>query len=296
MTVGTIIGNTDQPQGTAKGKVLDSMTGIGIELEVEGCTNYDELPSTFKPVTDGSLRNNGIEFILRQPLAGLKLENAIKNLDTFLKETSYTLSERCSTHIHVDVRDMTKEQLINMLCLSIMLEPLMFRVFGNNRTANTFCMATDMGTTNYDNIINLIACKNTDIRQRYSKYAGIGLYRLPDQGSVEYRMFSPITEYGDYIRVIKLLHAIKDEAMLMTSPNAIITKKLQYTANDLISLYFPELTHLEEYDALLERGVRTLNDMLLTARTVEIVEERSTKYKQVIRTAQERLNAVEQGI
>jgi hypothetical protein len=276
--------------------VFNAPYSVGIELEIEGSPTRQGFPTIFEMTNDGSLRNGGVEVRCRRPISGRKLEVGVNKLCSWLETSGYSLSERCSTHIHLDVTDMTPQQILNLVCISVMLEPVMFKLFGNTREANIFCMRTDMGTTNYTNIIQCLSMKEHLCHISWSKYAAVGLFRIRDLGTVEYRMFTPIVRAYDYIRVINLLFAMKHQAMTMPSPKDIIDVKVKTSLHEMFAMYFPEMQYLEEYESLLETGVRTLNDILTTVDVIEIVDSKTVKQKEIVKQAKKQLELIERGI
>jgi hypothetical protein len=286
--------DVDMPQNNG---CFNYKTRAGIELELEGI-DIDEVecPFNWRAVSDGSLRNNGIEFITNGGFAGEDLEEALDNLQDYLDGEDYDVTERCSTHIHIDVRDMTPAQITNFLCLSVMLEHVLFNLFGNTRTANTFCIATDGGSTNFDNIVNSINNPESLIDYTWSKYAAIGLKRIRDLGTVEFRMFKAITEKAQYVQVLNVLFAMKRMAKDMFSPSALVDFKLQHNTSEIIQVYMPDVAYAPEFDDLLERGIQTLNDIITAAEVVRIVEEKRRKYDTIIETARQQRRVASRGI
>lgn len=268
----------------------------GIEIEVEGMSSVEEKPQKWDATTDGSLRNGGREYITRNGFSGVDLERALTNMDKFFRDNPPTLSERCSTHIHIDVTDLTQKQIVNFLCLGVMMEHVLFSLFGNTRTANTFCLSTDTGTTNLYNIVAAMQKPEDLIHMTWSKYAAIGLKRIRDLGTVEFRMFSTVINKDDYVRILNTLFAMKAAAMEMESPQQLVDVKLTQGMSGIFGLYFPEVTYSEEYEHLLDRGAETLNDIITAAEVVRISSERAKKYKTIIKQADRLMREAQQGI
>lgn len=268
----------------------------GIEIEVEGFEDVSSAPQKWEVVSDGSLRNGGREFITRNGFSGKDLERALVNMDRFFKETPPTLSERCSTHIHIDVTDLTQKQVANFLCLGVMVEHVLFSLFGNTRTANTFCLSTDCGTTNFENIVSALTKPDDTVHLSWSKYAAIGLKRIRDLGTVEFRMFSTVLTKEDYVRILNVLFAMKVAAMEMESPQQLVDTKLSQGMSGIFGLYFPEVAYSDEYEPLLDRGAETLNDIITAAEVVRISSERAKKYKTIIDQADRLMRDAQRGI
>jgi len=239
-----------------------------------------------------------MEIKCAKALSGVKLEKAIVDLDECLANQDYTISERCSTHIHVDVSDMSGQQVYNMLLLSSMFEHVLFRLFGNTRLSNTFCMPVDTGTTNFQNIARLGGNPTIEsiMGTTWSKYAGISLNRIRDLGTIEYRMFCPMVTSEAYFRVLEFLFALKTESMGMESAQEIITYKKAHSLSDLFTRLFPNEAYMEDYEALVERGVQTVNDVLVIAELSEYTKVREKKINKEIRVLSNELDTIERGI
>jgi len=281
--------------------ILRNNTAVGIELELEGNPCIDDLSDDWRAVEDGSLRNGGIEIRCRRPLSGADLEKALVSLTSTLESTSYTLSERCSTHIHIDVSDLQGSQIKNFIALSVMFEHVLFDLFGGERRSNNFCLATDEGGNNYKDFVRLMSANRTipcilSGEYTWTKYAGIGLYRIRDLGTIEFRMFSPMVGLKEYHNVLNFLFAMKDEAILMSEPSDIIEYKRGASLQQTFYKLFPDLEFNENTDRQLERGIQTLNDILNTAEVIKMTRRDRNKYQSLIESAQSQIQLLDRGI
>ena len=280
-------------------KELTQRYAVGIELELEGVTIPPDLNSSmWSVVSDGSLRNNGTEIVCAKPLSGMLLEKGLDDLECSLMNLDYTLSERCSTHIHLDTTDMTVPQLVNFLVLSAIFENSLFTLFGAERRANTFCLSIDRGSSNFEHLCRLGAMPVPEqlFDIRWSKYAGISLNRMRDLGTVEFRMFHPITKKADYLRVLKFLFALKTEAMNMESIQEIITYKKANSLSDLFSRIFPDEAYTEAYEVDIENGIQLANDMITSIQLSQIIIDRTDHIHSEIDELQDQLSTLSGGV
>lgn len=110
-------------------KIVDPSCWVGIEVEVENVPNQHHEPFTFwKKILDGSLRNDGYEYV-SPPLRGKLIEAALKELEGHLQTCNphHEFTDRTSVHIHMNVRHLSPEQLVMFLITYIALEPLFFK-------------------------------------------------------------------------------------------------------------------------------------------------------------------------
>ncbi len=113
---------------------------IGIEIELENYLHPIDVETFWEIKTDGSLRNNGIEFV-SHPLRTRFVPYALQYLcDELFKENEPTFSNRTSVHIHLNVRDFSKERLKVFLLLYCIFEKHFFNVAGTKRENNIFCV------------------------------------------------------------------------------------------------------------------------------------------------------------
>lgn len=158
---------------------------IGIEVEVENVRRAAFDQNMWGTKEDGSLRNNGIEFV-SCPLAGKQIEIAVRHLFSVLP-IGADFSERTSIHVHLNMRDSLVKDLLNLLLLYISFEKCLYRFAGEYRYRNIFCVP--LQETQLPIILsNFIA--NGDLLsliKQWQKYSGLNLLPLIPFGTVEFR-------------------------------------------------------------------------------------------------------------
>jgi hypothetical protein len=158
----------------------------GIELEIE-CSSGFGHSKYFSRVTDGSLRNEGNEFIslpLRVDTLLEQLQEFFQiNRDMFVPEC---YSDRTSTHVHMNVQHFTKENVKTLLLYYALVEPLLFDFVGNYRQENIYCvplnetlLLQDMSKT----VSNLFGGSG----RGWQKYTALNLLPITKYGTVEFR-------------------------------------------------------------------------------------------------------------
>lgn len=157
---------------------------LGIECEIESIRDYNNISTAFwNPTQDGSLRNNGMEFI-SIPLAIDEALPVFSNLHASLKfkNKEEAFSQRTSTHIHVNVLDFTKEQVRTFMLLYALFEECFFGLVDPNRRHNIHCVP--LTETFLPQVYNqdLNALLNN-----WHKYTAFNLIPVSAQGTVEFR-------------------------------------------------------------------------------------------------------------
>lgn len=192
-TLGDYFGKNPLPAIKSNNTIVDDNL-VGLELEVENYTNDGAFRGMnyWNVETDGSLRNNGREFVLRGAMGGDSLNKALNELWGRIHEHggSFHINGRTSLHVHLDLRSFTYEQIKMFFALYIIAERSLFRLAGSGRDKNIYCPATYEA---YDpNVGQLLRASNMShidsVSQRWEKYTGINMTRCRDLNTVEIRI------------------------------------------------------------------------------------------------------------
>lgn len=191
---------------------------VGVEIELENITSRMGRSARYwRQIDDGSLRNNGAEFIFNAPYGGVDLFSAVVEIDSHLHALNPDANLRCSTHVHVDVRDMSVDQIKKMILAYMVLERILFRCSGWHRYKNNFCVALGFA----ESMIRVLSDNwnkpdNTFIRNsvsKWDKYTAINLIPMRDKGSIEFRISEPKWRKGQLLRLCNRFLALKEVAM-----------------------------------------------------------------------------------
>lgn len=190
--------------------IIDPKCRIGIEVEVENIPSFnDNIMYSWQLHDDSSLRNNGREFV-SFPIYGQQIPLSLALLFTNILPIGYDFSKRTSIHIHMNVRNMTPEQVAAFVCLFIVFEKLLYRFVGNNRDKNIFCVPLyETQISNY--ILEAMNCGFSNVR--WYKYAGLNLLPITTQGSIELRQLHGTDDVSKICTWINLLQRIRLHAM-----------------------------------------------------------------------------------
>lgn len=189
---------------------------LGLEIELENVSS--RLRSLYwVEKADGSLRNQGREFVFRGPLGGVDLFKALTEAGRHFHEIQPAATWRCSTHVHMDVRDMNVNELKNLILLYTIYEEVLYTCSGYNRYKNNFGPAFGFaqsqitklsrawGLSGGHFIDNILGC--------WSKYSSLNLLPIGRFGSVEFRIANALTTTGDLIRLCNRFLLLKEWAL-----------------------------------------------------------------------------------
>lgn len=238
----------------------------GIEIELEGIPNPSESMRYWEAKGDGSLRDNGVEYVCSSPWGGLDLYNAVVEVDTELHEKHPSESWRCSTHVHVDVRDLTIPQLKRMILAYVFYEKILFRCSGFHRYKNNFCVAVGYA----QEMVNILSShwdlKGSDfirnITGSWDKYTALNILPINTFGSLEFRISEAKWRKGKLVRLANRFLSLKEVAVSFEGEDTefiefLLTKKVE----EVILKGIPKDFQVEPGD--IEFGAKMAFDIIL---------------------------------
>jgi Putative amidoligase enzyme len=156
---------------------------FGIECEIEGVQDGQYFTG-FDTTKDGSLRHNGYEFI-SCPMPMETVLTAFRNLHSSLLLIPLdegNFSRRTSTHVHMNCRSLTAEQVKTMVMLYALFEEVFFLMVDKNRRGNIHCvpLTETFLPSKYSHSIH-------SLRDCWHKYTALNILPLSKQGTIEFR-------------------------------------------------------------------------------------------------------------
>lgn len=163
---------------------------VGIEIECEKCGDTAFRLSRWQVERDGSLRGeDAYEFKTMFPSTCydslLALQEFFSRVEHLRKagRAMFDFSERTSIHVHIDVRDLTEEQIKSMVKLYMIYEKSLFDLVGRERRHNIFCIPLCES-----NLLN--GGRLGSWWQHWEKYSACNLHPLANFGTVEFRIMA----------------------------------------------------------------------------------------------------------
>lgn len=260
---------------------------IGVELEYEKfpmCEDFSAGLHWWKVTQDGSLRgDNSYELVLSHPLCGKDLEDALHQVCDPIKDGTQRppdLGIRCSTHIHIDVRDMLPEEITRMLSIVCTVEPILFNYVGDKRSENIYCLPMSSSNALRDKIGQGLPLRRFDNYSRnkylsamcnkHEKYTALNLKVATGIGSMEFRHMVALDQFQNIVDWINIIMCIKKYAMeqtfsVETFPEFFSNLGPQQFILDIFGEYAPRLMkHSGDVDIVgeLYNGIRATQDMV----------------------------------
>jgi len=160
----------------------------GLECEIENIESIHERIENegyWSITTDGSLRNNGREFISK-PLSKAKLLSEFDKLHNSLHystdEIADRFSARTSVHTHVNCLDLEDSQVKNIVLWYALFEPLFFLFAKPERRNNIHCVGLDQTILSHQYSKSLKM-----LHSKWSKYTALNIVPLNKYGTIEFR-------------------------------------------------------------------------------------------------------------
>lgn len=117
---------------------------VGIEIECEGKKIQVLDGKYWKTEQDGSLRgrfpDEASEFVLKKPIDVKEVIPAMEELINHQKDAKLDFGYRTSVHVHVNVQDLTSDELMNFIYTYLLLEEPLVNFCGRERKGNRFCL------------------------------------------------------------------------------------------------------------------------------------------------------------
>ena len=156
---------------------------VGLECEIEAITDHGKAESLgWNITTDGSLRNNGHEYISRPipiPVASEMFKKLHRTIKTGVHDP---FSQRTSIHVHANCANMKLKEVRDTVWLYALFEEAFFLMCAPDRRENIHC--TPLTETCLPMIYNTSV---STMISRWHKYTALNLKPLTKQGTIEFR-------------------------------------------------------------------------------------------------------------
>lgn len=273
---------------------------IGVEFEYEGVidpnTFFYENPTLtayWSAHREQSLKDHGCEFVFRVPMFGTDAYNALDQLTAAARRYKFKCTTRAGLHVHLDVRDLETSQLIGLIILYTMLEPLLFDWAGDDREHSVYCMPLFKADESLASAVQIIKAIKFDeghegAKQMFAKsykfdrYAALNLNALSKYGSVEFRHLKTTTDLERVVDWINIIQSLKAATFkLPTSDGAILAAACGQRLSTFLTYIFGvrlagQLWTPEAQNKFFRLGVPTANDLVLNGLSQTEWEDYST--------------------
>lgn len=162
---------------------------IGIEIECEGRDLPIDIQSKYwAVVADGSLRNGGLEYILRNPIMRKDVSTTLREWRDATTGVVFDFTSRTSVHVHVNIGNYTIREVMNVFTAFWLLENVLVGLNGKTREGNLFCLRVkDAESLPIDLVESLEKGKPLNVCTDHYRYAALNPAAITKYGSAEFR-------------------------------------------------------------------------------------------------------------
>jgi len=273
-TIRDLIGAGEGPAHRASNKLVLSECGVGVEVELEH-THRLCLPSRpWRVVDEGSLHQDGLELIFYVPLAGRDITEALATLEAHCEDSGVTVGNDTSLHVHIDVRDLTCQQVWKFMMLHTMFESALFNFCGGEtREANIFCIGTKYAPDKIQRYSEALAALLAGRERAFitslnnaGRYSSMNTESVHRFGSLEFRGHRGEWRAAPVLRWINILQCLKKAVLDNTIPwkrPYLTVKRLgaRQMAHDVFGKYLSSLNY-DGFVPDVERGCQYARAMV----------------------------------
>lgn len=223
-TIGDAVGMKSAPlKYASSSELVLSRCTTGVEVELEGLAQaaLDHSLKYWSKHEDGSLRHrNGFckEFIT-PPIFGQDLISALREMDNFGNKYDPALTSRTSVHVHLDVRNVSSNVLLNMIILYLIYEQAFFLQSDINRLHSNFCVPLSKSIQELERFVESIQVAETDPEEfkmhvaNFNKYSAVNIGAIGKFGSLEFRHHPGCYSFTTLLSWINSIQSLKKFAL-----------------------------------------------------------------------------------
>lgn len=191
-------------------------TLFGIECEIESIRGADGV--TWQITEDGSLRNNGREFI-SPPISRDEAVDGFRNLHHCISISSSApkFSDRTSIHVHVNCQNLEETVVRNIIYMYALYEEFFFRMATPDRRHNIHCVPLTE-----THLPSLYRMGLPGMVERWHKYTALNIKPLSKYGTLEFRHMHG---HDDEFLFNEWLVILENLFRLGADPSGLITKE-----------------------------------------------------------------------
>jgi len=191
---------------------------VGIEVEAE--TNrpmfnrdFAEIEKHWKLEKDGSLKKNGVEFVLNKPIFFHQVSPYVGKLLSDIDDQGVKINKsiRAGVHIHLNMQTQTMEELFKLVLCYYIFEPLLTRFSGDGREGNLFCLRAKDAAFQIQKIEDVF--EDGVINNLYTnelRYSSLNLQSLFKFGTVEFRSLATVPDLSNIPVWCEIIHKLRD--------------------------------------------------------------------------------------
>lgn len=245
---------------------------LGIEIEVEGqnLPPDEEFTPEWRATNDSSLRGESREYVFAKPLTLVQSQLALAKMQKVFLANKTTLipSIRTGVHVHINVNDLTINQLFAFAATYYVFEELVTRWCGPGRQGNLFALRLVDAYEVIQNLISFLQSQRAGyLSTNDIRYAACNYCSLHKFGSLEFRQMGTPTDLSKVYRWATLLHTLKTSSVkYFERPANVVMDVSGYGYEAFVRRILPDdladefVFSQPDFAACMRRGMRLVQD------------------------------------
>lgn len=239
---------------------------FGVEIETETERKYEYPTMKFwEAKKDNSLRDWGVEYVLKVPMDLPDLEKALSEFAICEKKYKFKNgSVSTSVHVHVNMLNETYLTVANFLAAYALVENVLVRYSGPDRLSNLFCLPICDAEGILDKWLDILGkigrnmFAKAKVAPEYVKYSGCNIATLGTLGTLEIRTFRGETDIKiiqKWIEIIQKIRLFASQEGMTPVRILELWKENKDTILDIIFQEFAEELRTKDTDQLIRKNV-----------------------------------------
>lgn len=228
-----------------------------------GHHSWETPMKSWAAINDGSLRNFGVEFVLKGPQTIAEVKESLKEFKKHLGDVEFIEgSQSTSVHVHINILDMSMTELVSFVMLYSYFENLLVEFSGDMRRSNLFALPLRVCDSSLSQFLRGVVAFDYGNPQHFPrdetawKYSALNFCPIWKHGSVEIRTMRGTTDTEEILKWVSILNKLVDFALGKT-PDSVI-QLIRRNRVDMVQLVFQEFASLLETPDIREMLSRNL--------------------------------------
>ncbi|WNV48538.1 hypothetical protein [Pseudomonas phage Teru] len=211
--IGTQIGfRKNQIKAPEHHEELPAVASFGFEVELEGLDQWPEVAG-WDIKNDGSLRN-GMEYVFSGPASGEQAINRVEAFANTMEQNPPAPTFRCSTHLHMDMRDVNWKVYERTVLAYMVFEDVFFDHCQPYRRDSNFCIPFFSNDWLSQTFGRRILAPEGDREKvlgltSWPKYSALNLQVTHNFGSIEFRGAHAMTTRSEMVGLMQRMMCLK---------------------------------------------------------------------------------------
>lgn len=193
--------------------------GIEIECELEREAfeyNFDPIKKIWRIEEDGSLKVNGLEFVLKRPVSFKDAHKVVGDFRDFFNHNDIIIRDsfRAGIHCHINMQEQTISEVFKFALIYYVMETVLTRSCGGGREGNQFCLRNRDAAGFLNELEGAVQYGAIDhLQSDKYRYCALNFQSLFTYGSLELRSFATNPTLSGVEDWITILQKIKTAAI-----------------------------------------------------------------------------------